>query len=138
MGEAFGTTSGVCSRCRSKVEITVETDLDGGLIDVVQPCPRCLAPKMVLRPIARPRSARPLIGVRRTSPLMILALAKVRSLAEQGDLTTAQIAAQTGVSQDAVRKVRREIETDAPKTCGCGKLWTHGGRCSWRRNREAR
>ncbi len=116
----------------------MESDGDGSLLDIVQPCPTCLAPKVVLRPIVRPRTVRPLIGVKRSSPLMALALGKAKSLVEQGELTTAKIAGLTGISQDAVRRLRHDIESEAPQFCGCGKPATHGGRCSWRRAREKR
>lgn len=136
MGEPYGHLIARCGKCGGSVDVHVESNGEGGLVDIIEPCPRCLAPRMVMRPIQRPRSVRPLVGIRRTSPLMILALAKARSLVERGDLATAKIAALTGISQDAVRRIRREIEEVAPKLCGCGKSWNHGGRCSWRRQRE--
>ena len=32
-----------CSRCRSKLNVRITTDGDGGTIDLVDPCPTCVA-----------------------------------------------------------------------------------------------
>lgn len=50
-GAAYGEVKGRCAKCHNGVRITVETDGDGGLVDVVEPCQTCTGP--AIRIVAR-------------------------------------------------------------------------------------
>lgn len=128
----YGAVTAICSRCHGPVEITVETNGDGALIDWVEPCPAC-APR---RPAATIPPRRTLIGRTRRDPGIQAAIELARQMLTGGDHRVVEVARLVGLSHDHVRRVRKELDADGTRMCGCGRPWTHGGRCTWRREQE--
>lgn len=135
MGEPFGVLSVHCPTCDNPVTVTVETNGDGEIYDHVQRCAGCGRPAYVVRPVSAPRPRHSLTGIKRTHPLVQLALAKAAVMLERGDMTITRIAAVVGISSDNVRRLKREMGERAGK-CKCGRDQSHGGRCAWRRELE--
>lgn len=115
----LGDIAGRCARCGGALDVRIETDGDGRLVDVVEPCETCV-PRIIVRAVRRRRNA--------TAEQR----AEVGRLIGAG-MTVSGAARKVGVSVSTASRYARA--TRAPGAlCGCGRPAGHPGRCSARRN----